>query len=270
MTVAHTQKCHFKSLHGLGLAVLLLMPTTTFAANVDSLQTGLETETPIMTARGVLRPGQTAEISAPMSARLLSVPYKSGQYFKRGAVLARFDCKRQEAELAALSSAHKTLSLQYENTNELYNAGAAGALDVSIAESEVTQAAAEIDVINARLKDCVIYAPFAGYVTTQHMRSHEMPAVNAPIYSILRAGSLEISVIAPSSWMRWAKPKQGFVFHVDETDTAMNAEIIRLGASVDPVSQTIEITAKPKGKIGANLAGMSGQAVFNPQLSGPQ
>ncbi|WP_371396898.1 efflux RND transporter periplasmic adaptor subunit [Fretibacter rubidus] len=246
----------------------IIMTPVCVAADIDNPSAPIKTDTASMTARGVLRPGQTAEIAAGMSGRLFSVPYKSGQYFKRGAVLARFDCKRQEAELAALTVAHKTLSLKFENTNELYKAGAAGALDVSIAESEMSQASAEIEVINARLKDCVIYAPFAGYVTMQHMRSFETPALNAPIYSVLRAGSLEISVIAPSSWMRWAKPKQRFVFHVDETDTRMEAEIIRLGAMVDPVSQTIELTAKPRGKIGPNLAGMSGHAVFDTNITG--
>ena len=252
----------------LSIVALVLGFTPAWSNTINSpgvsgaIENALESEPEAPQARGVLRAGQTAEIAAGMSGRLLSAPYKSGQYFKRGAVLARFDCNRQEAELAALSGAHKTLTLQYENTKELHAAGAAGSLELSIAESEMTQAAAERDVMQARLKDCVIYAPFAGYVSAQHVRSHETPAINAPIYSVLRAGSLEISVIAPSAWMRWAKPKQRFTFHVDETGEPLKAEIVRLGASVDPVSQTIEITAKPRGKIGRNLAGMSGIAKF--------
>ncbi len=216
------------------------------------------------TARGVIRPGQTAEIAAGMSGKLTSAPYRPGQYFKKGAILARFDCTRQEAEAKALSRAHQTLSLKHENISELYNAGAAGELEMSIAQSEVQQAAAQRDVLSARLTDCVVHAPFSGYVTTQHVAAFETPAMNAPLYSIIRAGSLEISVIAPSAWMRWIKSGTRFNFTVDETGESFRAQVIRTGAAVDPVSQTIELTARPRGKVGRTLAGMSGIAVFSP------
>lgn len=212
-------------------------------------------------ARGVLQAGQTAEIAAGMAGRLLRAGYKPGQSFKSGALLARFDCTRQEAELTALDQAHKTLSAKYENTSELFNLGAAGQLDVTIARSEMQQAAAERDAIKARLKDCSVYAPYAGYITARHVSAFETPQIGQPLYSIQRMGTLELSVIAPSKWMRWMKVGQKFDFTVDETGETFKAKIIRTGASVDPVSQTIELTAKPTGRT-KSLAGMSGVADF--------
>lgn len=215
-------------------------------------------------ARGVIRPGQTAEIAAAMSGKLTSAPYADGQYFSKGAVLAEFNCTRQRAEKTAKTRAYNTLQLKYENISELYSAGAAGELEVSIAKSEMEQASAEKEVIEARLSDCTVHAPFSGYVLTQHVRAHETPAVNAPLYSILKANSLEVSIIAPSAWMRWMKTGTPLSFTVDETGTQFKAKIIRIGAAVDPVSQTIEIKAAPTQKIGRTLAGMSGIARFTP------
>lgn len=218
-------------------------------------------------ARGVIRPGQTAEIAAAMSGKLISALYQDGQYFAKGAVLAEFNCTRQRAEESALARAYDTLSLKYENIRELYSAGAAGELEVNIAKSEMEQAGAEKDVIEARLSDCSVHAPFSGYVLTQHVRAHETPAVNAPLYSIIKANSLEVSVIAPSAWMRWMKTGTRFSFTVDETGARFKAKVIRIGAAVDPVSQTIEIKAAPTEKIGRTLAGMSGIAKFTPPQS---
>lgn len=215
-------------------------------------------------ARGVLKARQSAEIAAGMSGRLLSAPYQAGAYFKKGARLAKFDCQRQDAELVALSQAHKTLTLKYENIAELFSAGAAGQLEVSIAKSEMEQAAAEKTVIQAQLKDCNIYAPYAGYVAARHVQAYETPAINTPLYSVIRAGRLDLSVIAPSSWMRWVKPGTAFEFKVDETGDVFTAKVVRLGAAVDPASQTIELTAHPKGKVGSAKAGMSGMALFSP------
>ena len=214
-------------------------------------------------ARGVLRSGQRAEIAAGMAGRLLKAGYKPGQSFKAGALLAQFDCSRQEAELAALMQAHKTLAAKHANSSELFNLGAAGELDVTIARSEMQQAAAERDAVKARLKDCAVYAPYAGFVTARHVSAFETPQAGQPLYSIERSGTLEISTIAPSKWMRWMKAGKTFVFSVDETGETFNAKILRLGAAVDPVSQTIEVTAKPTERTKA-LSGMSGLASFGP------
>ncbi|MEP1230611.1 MAG: biotin/lipoyl-binding protein [Litorimonas sp.] len=62
-------------------------------------------------ARGVLIAGQSADIAAGMSGKLLKVPYKTGQFVKSGAVLAQFDCTQQQAELDARKAAHATQSL---------------------------------------------------------------------------------------------------------------------------------------------------------------
>lgn len=248
----------FTSKPVMGLITVMLFPMVSHAANIEAPDAATYEET---IARGVLRAGQTAEIAAGMAGRLLKAGYKPGTYFKSGALLAKFDCTRQEAELAAVTQAHQTLTVKHENTSELYKLGAAGELDVTIARSEMQQASAEADAIKARLKDCVVYAPYAGYVTARHVSAYETPQAGQPLYSIQRAGTLELSVITPSKWMRWMKKGQSFDFTVDETGETFKAKIVRMGVAVDPVSQTIEITARPSGKTKA-LAGMSGVARF--------
>ena len=245
------------------LILLALLSTSAFAADFD---------TPVMPddlveknqTRGVLQAGQTAEIAAGMTGKLLKANYKPGQYFKTGSLLARFDCTRQKAELLALEQAHKTLSAKHENISELFSLGAAGELDVTIAQSEMQQAKAERDAIDAKLKDCSIYAPYSGHVTARHVSAFETPQAGQPLYSIQRYNTLELSIIAPSKWMRWIKIGQTLDFTVDETGETFKAKIIRTGASVDPVSQTIELTAKPTEKT-KSLAGMSGVADFGTQ-----
>ena len=214
--------------------------------------------------RGVLQAGQTAEIAAGMTGKLLKASYKPGQFFKSGALLARFDCTRQNAELLALEQGHKTLMARYENTSELFALGAAGELDVTIARSEMQQAEAERDAVKARLKDCSVYAPYSGHVTARHVSAFETPQIGQPLYSIQRYNTLELSIIAPSKWMRWIKLGQKLSFTVDETGETFSAKIIRTGVSVDPVSQTVELTAKPTEKT-KSLAGMSGVADFGAQ-----
>jgi len=212
-------------------------------------------------ARGVLRSSQTANLTAPMSGRLLELPYKSGEYFKAGALLAKFDCALQEAQLTVLLKEHQTRKVKYDNAAELYKYGAAGKLDVTLAQFEMQQALAETDVMQVRLKYCTIYAPFSGYVTARHSSEYETPQIGQPLYSLQRARSLELSIISPSSWMKWLEKGKNFEFTIDETGEVFQASVIRIGVSVDPVSQTLEIIAKPNSTPKA-LTGMSGVAHF--------
>ena len=214
-----------------------------------------------LTARGVLRARQSANISAAITARLLEAPYKMGQYFSAGDVLAKFDCHILEAELAALNQKHETQRLKYDTAAELYKYEAAGKLDVSLARSEMQYAGAQADTVKTQLKDCTVHAPFNGYVTARHAAAFETPQSGQPLYSLQRAGPPELSIIAPTSWIGRIKPKQIFDFTVDETGETFQAKVLRIGMSVDPLSQTFEITAKPKTAPKA-LVGMSGEARF--------
>ena len=238
----------------------------------DSLEfpKALEAEDTKPQARGVVRAAQTAEIGASMSARLTKLPYKSGQAFNRGALLAQFDCSQQKAEAQALEHALGALSVKHENVKELLALGAAGTLEESMASADKSRAQADLQVAKARLKHCAIYAPYAGRVKTRHVSAYDTPSAGAPLYSIIRSGRLEIDLIAPSAWMRWMKPGKTFTFTVDETGESYSGKIVRLGAAVDPVSQTIEVTAKFSKTSRGVLPGMSGVAEFDAPEQAPQ
>ena len=220
------------------------------------------TQAPILTTRGVLQPRQSADIAASMSARITHAPHKAGQSFARGDILIRFDCARLKAEKSALIESGKAYALKAENINELHAAGAAGSLETALASAETRKAQAELKVAEAKLKDCVITAPFAGKVAAKHISAYDTPAAGAPLYSVIKIGAPEIKLIAPSTWLSWTKAGTRFTFKVDETGKDHTAKIIRLGAVVDPVSQTIELTGAFNGSASGAIAGMSGQAEF--------
>ncbi len=212
-------------------------------------------------ARGILRAQQSTEIKAGMTAQLIELPYKEGEYFRLGALIAQFDCTLEEAELAALEKRHQTYRLKYENSAELHKFGAAGRLDVALAQSEMQQALAETKLIKARLKYCTIHAPYSGFVTARPASVFETPQQGELLYSLEKSGPLDLSIIVPSNWMTWLKKGHSLEFKIDETGEIIQAQIIRLGASIDPVSQTIEVIAKPHSNKFL-MSGMSGYASF--------
>ena len=66
----------------------------------------------------------------------------------------------------------------------------------------------------------------------------------------------------PSKWIGTLKPGSRFTVAVDELGTSVPARIERLGAQIDPVSQSILAVGVIDGTGATLLPGMSGWASF--------
>lgn len=214
--------------------------------------------------RAQLSPRRYTTLSAEIPARLARINLKSGDAFRSGQALATLDCSLQMAARdrarAALNGAEKTLVAQ-KRLDEL---NAIGKLEVQMAETEVAKLSAELAQINTTLSKCTITAPYAGRVAEQKARENQYVQAGQPILDILDDSALELEFIVPSRWLRWLKIGHKFEVEIDETGKRYPASIQRLGARIDPVSQSLKATAVINGKHPELLAGMSGRLLLAP------
>ncbi len=212
--------------------------------------------------RGVVRALEQATISTDLQASVLSVGFRDGENFRKGDILVEFNCLRLRAELAAAEAQRKEMQLNVDNNLTLQRAQAVGRHDLEISRARLAKAGAETDVQRARLELCRIVAPFNGRVSDLGINAHETPQAGKPFISIVAEGAHEIDLVLPSDWLRWMKPGIGFRFSVDETRTSHPAHVVRLGAVVDAISQTVKAVAVLDEPHAGILPGMSGSAVF--------
>ncbi len=218
--------------------------------------------------RGVIKSKLESTIASRMTARITAMPYKTGQSFGRGALLARFDCSTIKAELTAAQAATAAYKKTYETNAELDQYEAIGKNDVAVSKANLGKASAEASAVAAQLTDCAVFAPFSGTVVEQIAHNGEVAASGQPLMKIQSGGSLEVEVIVPSLWLNWLRPGATFTFKIDETGDTVQGVVRRLGASVDPVSKTIRITGDISGATNIVLPGMSGSAEFPQALTG--
>jgi multidrug efflux pump subunit AcrA (membrane-fusion protein) len=102
-------------------------------------------------------------------------------------------------------------------------------------------------------------------VVEQKVREQQYVQPGQAMLEILDDSVREIEFIAPSRWLGWLRVGQGFKVRIDETGRSYPARVLRIGAKVDPVSQSIKIVGAIDGKFAELLAGMSGRASFVPQ-----
>lgn len=212
--------------------------------------------------RGVVKAKQEATIASRITARITYMPYKTGESFGRGAMLARFDCSTTHASLQAADAAAVAYQKTYDTNVELDQFQAVGKNEVAVSKANLGKASAEAAAIKAQLVDCQIAAPFGGRVVEQIAHANEVAASGQPLMKIQSGGDLEVDLIVPSKWLTWLRPGAAFVFKIDETGEAVKGRIARLGAAVDPVSKTIRVTGSLSGATKLVLPGMSGSASF--------
>lgn len=214
--------------------------------------------------RAQLMPRRYTTIAAEIGAKVSSIPVGEGGAFRTGQVLVSFDCSLQKAQLekaqAELEGADQTLqaNLRLEQLNSV------GQLELDLSKSAVNKAKAEVGANRAVLAKCQVAAPFAGRVAEQKVREQQYVQPGQALLDILDDSVLELEFLVPSVWLRWLKVGGGFEVQIDETRKTYPAKFTRIGARVDPVSQSVKVAAAIHGKFPELMAGMSGKVLITP------
>jgi membrane fusion protein, multidrug efflux system len=215
-----------------------------------------------LTARGVVKSLAEATIAMEYAARINQLPVLEGESFLNGDILISFECKRFNAEIAAAKANSVALELAHANNKRLLSRGAIGANEVRISQAESEKARAEFLAVQARTGSCDYRAPFDGRMVERIAQEHEIPGANQPLIKIVDTTRLEVETIVPSRWLQWLKPGLNLSFLVDETGARIDASVVRVGAAVDPVSQTVTVYLALTSSDLTILPGMSGTATF--------
>lgn len=214
--------------------------------------------------RAQLSPRRFTTIAAEVGARISRLPVVEGGSFRAGQVLVSLDCSLQQAQLqkakAALTGAEHTFAAN-KRLNELHSIGK---VELDVSEAEVAKARAEVSLMSVSLSKCQISAPFSGRVAEQRVREQQYVQPGQPLLDILDDSVLELEFIVPSHWLAWLKAGYPFQVRIDETGKSYPAKIIRIGARVDPVSQSVKTVAAIDGSYRELMSGMSGKIAIAP------
>ncbi|AVM74423.1 efflux RND transporter periplasmic adaptor subunit [Magnetospirillum gryphiswaldense] len=214
--------------------------------------------------RAQLSPRDFTTLAAEIGAKVEKVGAREGERFKRGDTLIAFDCSIQRAQMAearaALGATEKTVAV---NTR-LLELQTIGKLESDVAQAERDKARAKVDASGAVLGKCTVPAPFDGRVVEQKVRAQQYVQPGQALLDILDDSVLELDFIVPSKWLVWLKPGHLFQVAMDETARTYPVKLTRIGARIDPVSQSVKVTGAIGGHFPELAAGMSGKVLLSP------
>ncbi len=234
-------------------------PTAPVPASAAKL-TGLEKQD----IRAQLMPRRYTSLAAEIGAKVQRLPVAEGASFKQGQLLVAFDCSVQQAQHARAQAELQGADQTLHANERLAQLNSIGQLELDMARVAQGKARAELKATEAVLGKCGIAAPFAGRIAEQKVREQQFVQPGQALLEIIDDSQLELEFLVPSRWLAWLRVGAAFDVLIDETGRSYPARFIRIGARVDPVSQSVKVAAAIQGRPAELIAGMSGKVLIQP------
>ncbi len=142
---------------------------------------------------------ETSSVAFRVSGTLASVPVKEGQHVSCGQVLARLDDRDYRVQLQATEAEYAQVKAQAERIIALYEDEGTSQNNYDKARYGLEQITQKLQHHRDQLNDCVITAPFDGYVQKVFRDAHETVGAGMPIVSVFASGKKEIVIHIPVS-----------------------------------------------------------------------
>ena len=224
---------------------------TLSAADVTTIAPGTIEDGTALT--GDLRPSETIDVRARIDGDLTNVYAREGQQVAQGQLLARFESTEQEssqksaeadraAARADLANAQWTL----EQDVSLFKAGAIAERDYKNAQQGVASSSARLAATEARLRavsnqarDTRVVAPASGIIDKRLVEGGVHVAKSAPLFSIVRNGSLELAAAVPAR--QAGSVRVGQVVHFVADARSFDGRVARVSPTVDPATRAVTV-----------------------------
>lgn len=225
---------------------ITLAPGDIASATIETIEEG----TPIT---GDLQPIETIDVRSRLEGDLTGVFVKEGQRVASGQLLARFDASEQESALRSAEADREsartdvtTAQWNYDQSNDLFKAGAIAERDLRVTQQGLESAKARLAAAEARVRttslatrDTRVLAPANGIVSVKSVEDGERVSRGASMFTIVRNEVLELAAAVPARQASGLRVGQAVHFVADSR--RFDGRVSRLSPTIDPATRAVTV-----------------------------
>ena len=147
---------------------------------------------------GRTQASETSNAAFRVSGTLSSVPVKVGDHVRQGQVIARMDSRDYEVQLAAVTAEYESIKAECERIIALYGENGTSQNNYDKARYGLEQITMKYQHAKDQVADCVLRAPFDGYVQTVFHEGHETVSAGMPIVGLFASKGVEVVIYIPA------------------------------------------------------------------------
>jgi RND family efflux transporter MFP subunit len=246
----------------------------------------------------VLTVEHAVDVRAQREGTVAQLTAEEGRHVQAGEILGRLDDREMQSELEKaradlLVSQNNVKYKQAENQAKeanlkrqqlLRSSGLSSDADLEQAEFEakatayeidswkalVKSSQAEIQSLQIQLEQTQFRAPFSGVVARRYVRVGQTVAKDDPCFRVSQLGPLQVNFQVPES--SGERPSVGSPVRlrvVANANRSLSARIIKVGPTVDPASDSFDVTAQLDGDVSGLSPGMAVRVSWTPRQASP-
>jgi len=148
---------------------------------------------------GKTEAAQTSVVAFRVSGTLADVPVKVGQHVRQGQMVARMDSRDYEVQLRATQAEYESVKSECERVMALYADNGTSEIANDKARYGLEQITQKLAHAQDQVADCVLRAPFDGYVQQVLHMGHETVSAGMPVVSLFASHGVEVVIYIPAA-----------------------------------------------------------------------
>lgn len=191
----------------------------------------------------VLEAEADAEVLAKVGGEVRRLYVEEGDRVKAGQVLAQLDDRQLRLQAAQTRAALAKSERDFTRQLELHDKGLVSAGAFEGLKYDLDNQRAADDLARLNLSYSEIRAPFAGIVSTRHIKVGQEIAIGAKLFRVTDPTPLKASVFVPERELARLKPGQSATIAVDAlAGRAFPAVVKLVSPTVDAATATFKVT----------------------------
>lgn len=211
--------------------------------NVDALVIKPRKLVELINSSGTLIPDEQVDLSFETSGKIVGIFFDEGTKVTKGQLLAKINDRPLQAQLLKLQ-AQKKLSEEREfRQRSLLSRDAISQESYDQAVTELQSIEADIMLLEARIAETELRAPFDGVIGLRHVSEGTFANVNIQIARLIKNDPLKIEFAIPERYSGEIGPGYPINFSLDGYPEPFTARVYAVDPKVDASTRNIVVRA---------------------------
>ena len=212
----------------------------------------------------IAQPFRSSELSFRVGGPINQLNSYSGNYYRRGDVIAEIDNRDFRISKERAEAIYKQAKAEYERIRILHEKNNLSASTYEKAKADYTSAKTAYETASNNLNDTRLVAPFNGYVGEVYAEKYQDIRASQPVLTFIDIDQLKIEAyVTQDIAFRVQKGKMLPIRFDVAPDKAWEAQIIEISKSTTANNLSYLLTATLANANKQFLAGMSGKIYFS-------
>ncbi|HET7715450.1 MAG TPA: efflux RND transporter periplasmic adaptor subunit [Bauldia sp.] len=221
-------------------------------ATVSTITAEESTWRPAIDTIGTVNAARGVDLTVQTTGIVEAILFAANQRVEKGATLVQLDDAIEEADLQAAKTQAALDQQTLERAIELNKRGVGTNADLDAAQAAAAASAAQVDKLEALLKQKKLRAPFAGTIGIPRVEVGQYLSPGTIVATLQDLDTLRADFTIPEQRLGELKIGQSVRFGVTSNELPFTGEIIGIDPKVDASSRLVAVRARianPEGRL---------------------